>query len=429
MKHYPRETAAKILGRVLSDHQPLDKVLDEHIGELASETRAWLQEVCSGALRWRGRLDLAIDSIALKKRPSGWLRRMLLIGAYQLVAQDRTPAGRIVSETVAELKRLEGDAPARFGNALLRRIADHAMEWREMECPTQATNAEQARWASLPEWLWNRLLKERGFEWAKSYAKASLDRPELWLRSKDAEWKPYASTVFEKGAPSGAFKLKDAGGASSIGDWPGFSEGKFFIQDISSQTLIQEVTDEVLAASGKPGSPLKSANGLQVLDLCAAPGGKTAGLAWNGFSVSASDRDESRYALLRQTVDRVARGARVIARSEVEALPPQDLVWVDSPCSGTGILRRHPDVRWLRNEGELAQLAEVQSQLIREGWAKVRPGGFFVYSVCSVLLEEGRNRIAVAELPGQEIHAWDLHPQQDPFGDGFWAVLIRKQGD
>ena len=427
MTTYPRELAVKILTRVLSDHQALDLALAELANDAPPGARAWLQEVCSGTLRWKGRLDLAIDSIALKKKPSGWLRKMILLTAYQLVAQDRTPAGRVVSETVTEVKRREGEAPSRFANALLRKVADHAQDWRSMDVRAKASSIEQAQWASLPEWLWKKLVKENGLEEAKAYAQASLDRPSLWIRTKNPEGFPVEDGIWTDGAPPGSKRLQESAGLGQISEWPGFLEGEFFVQDVSSQTLVHEISKEVRAVLGQ--GPLRA------LDLCAAPGGKTAGLAWNGFEVTASDRDENRYALLRQTVDRVMTNSssagssgrvQVVPREAVSALPLQDLVWVDSPCTGTGILRRHPDVRWLRQEKELEGLARVQSELLEQAWQRVRPGGFLAYSVCSVLKEEGSARIESAQLGGVLIRDWSLLPQNEPYGDGFWATLIRK---
>jgi 16S rRNA (cytosine967-C5)-methyltransferase len=142
------------------------------------------------------------------------------------------------------------------------------------------------------------------------------------------------------------------------------------------------------------------------------------------LEVSSSDRDEKRLALLRQTVERVGQGVRVVAPDQVDSLPEQDLVWVDAPCSGSGILRRHPEVRWLRQEKELPGLLEVQQELIKRAWAKVKSGGFFAYSVCSVLKDEGPRAIRQAGLHSEL--EWFLVPQAAPYGDGFWACLIRK---
>ena len=411
---YPRDIAVRVLTRVLSDHQPLDEALAGISGEVRGEARGWLQEICSGTLRWKGRLDFIIDSNALKKKPSGWLRKVLLIGVYQLVVQERVQPSSVVFETVAEVKRKEGEAPAKFANALLRKVADHALSWRNLEFPEKAQVEQQSAWGSMPTWLWKRLEKDHGRDWARAYALASFERPVLWLRAKNEE---QVKTFTSSGEVPSSFKVDGETPSGPVINWPGFKEGDFFVQDISSQKLVSEVSRLVKESiSGK----------VSALDLCAAPGGKSVGLAWNGFQVTASDRDEPRYVLLKQTVERVAPEVQIVPKSEVEALPEQDLVWVDAPCSGSGILRRHPDVRWLRDERELKSLGDVQEAVLKEGWAKVRPGGFLAYSVCSVLKDEGPHLIERAALSKFRQKHWLLVPQSEPFGDGFWCALLQK---
>ena len=254
--------------------------------------------------------------------------------------------------------------------------------------------------------MWDQLVEDHGEEFARDFARACLERPSLWLRMKERG----------NGSVPGSLRA-DAGG--KVNDLAGFSEGEFIVQDISSQQLVHEISARVKEALGT--GPLTA------LDLCAAPGGKSVGLAWEGFTVSASDRDSPRMKLLQSTEDRVRAGIQIVPKSEVSALPLQDLVWVDAPCTGSGIIRRHPDVRWLRQPKELQALAKVQAQLIEEGWEKVKPGGFLAYSVCSLLKAEGPVRMSQAALKGsQRIHEWLLTPQQDPHGDGFWASLVRK---
>ncbi|MCM2322254.1 MAG: hypothetical protein NDJ90_03225 [Oligoflexia bacterium] len=406
---YPRDQAVRILTKVLSDGMALDEALVATIAEIGPGARGWLQEVCAGTLRWKGRLDLVIDSVSLKKKPSGWLRKILLVAAYQLIVQERTQPGVVVSETVSEIKRREGEAPAKFANAVLRKVADHAQQWREM-APTKGA---EAAWASLPDWLWQRLVRQYGDGWARGYARASLERPVIWIRARRPDWKPEWAEPGDR--VPGSFRLTSGG---SVPDRDGFSEGEFFVQDISSQLLIFEVASEVRKAL--------TGRSLTALDLCAAPGGKSAGLAWEGFEVIASDREEKRLALLRQTVSRVAPEVKVVPKAGLAELEPRDLVWVDAPCSGSGILRRHPDVRWLRREKELQALMKVQREVLEEGWKKTRSGGFLVYSVCSVLKEEGPEVLQAAKLDAHLVREWSLWPQQAPYGDGFWGALLRK---
>jgi len=410
-RKFPRALAVRILTQVLSDRQPLDQALAAVQGEVSPASLAWLHEICAGTLRWKGRLDLAIDAAALKKKPTGWLRKVLLIGAYQLIAQTQTPAALVVSETVDEIKRKEGDAPAKFANACLRKIADHAESWRALPLQARASSSEGAQWASLPEWLWTRLVRDRGLEWAKAYALASLDRPVIWIRTS-AQSAPGDWIVV--GPLKGSYQVVEGG---AIPEKPGFDEGHFIVQDISSQTLVDGIIEQVRG---------RLRGDVRALDLCAAPGGKSVGLAWGGLDVTATDLEEARFALLRQTVERTRARVQVVSRSSVNALESFGLVWVDAPCTGTGILRRHPDVRWLRQEKEIAGLLKIQQELIKEAWSKVMPGGFLAYSVCSVLKEEGPGALEKASLPGEKIAEWTLDPQEPPHGDGFYGALIRK---
>jgi 16S rRNA (cytosine967-C5)-methyltransferase len=409
---YPRDLAVRALTRVLSDGQALDEALAGLTGEIKPEGRGWLTEVCSGTLRWKGRLDAVIDAIALRKKPSGWLRKTLLVAAYQLIGQERTSPGAVVSETVNLIRQKEGEAPAKFANALLRKISEHAESWRTLEFPADGTPAEAAAWASQPEWLWRRIFRERGSEWAKAYALASLERPSLWVRARGGRpgWEP--------GPVPGSFRVAASEEGPGVASWQGFEGGQFFVQDISSQWLVHSISQAVREEA--PSAPRTA------LDLCAAPGGKSAGLAWDGWEVTASDRESPRMELLKQTLARVAPQSRVVQKSEVSKLEPMTLVWVDSPCTGSGILRRHPDARWLRQETELAALGRVQVQLLREGWERVAPGGFLAYSVCSVLKEEGPQPLERAGLAGHLVREWRLDPQTPPHGDGFWCALLRK---
>ncbi|MGZ3698365.1 MAG: RsmB/NOP family class I SAM-dependent RNA methyltransferase [Bdellovibrionota bacterium] len=406
---YPRDLAIRVLTRVLSDHATLDEALASLTGEVPASSQAWLQEVCAGTLRWMGRLDQAVDSTALKKKPTGWLRKALLLAAYQLIGQDRTNPGAVVSETVDLVRKKEGEAPAKFANAALRKISEHSARWKDLPLPKGKEN--EAAWASLPPWFWGRLVKDHGREWATQFARACLERPVTWIRAKDSQWKPQWA---EEGPIAGAFRASEGG---LITAKEGFPEGKFVVQDISSQTLIREIGSTVREQLGGK---------IRALDLCAAPGGKSVGLAWEGFDVSATDRDEARFALLRQTVSRAAPEVKITPRDKIAGLTNVDFAWVDAPCTGTGIIRRHPDVRWLRREKELDSLTRLQGELLKEAWEKVRPGGFLAYSVCSVFSDEGPGLVKKSGLGQYQVREWLLAPQTAPFGDGFWAGLLRK---
>lgn len=436
---YPRGLAVRILTRVLSDSEPLDTVIQRECEGLPTETRSWLQDVCFGTLRWKGRLDFALDSIASKKKPTGWLRKMLLVAAYQLIVQERTRSSNVVFETVEEIKNKEGNPPAQFANACLRKLSSEPEKWNTKVPSAQSTpsakrvnasvEAATAAWASLPPWLWNLLVRDHGAEWTIAYAQACLERPVTWVRGKtrgktpgeNANWQP----EWAKPGPIENSWVSDGG---SITSKSGYNEGLFFVQDISNQILISDISNEVFKKFGADN--VRGGKPPSALDLCAAPGGKAVGLAWNGFQVSATDRpagkDDHRLVLLKENISRLHPEIAILPRDQIKSLPKQDLVWVDAPCSGTGIIRRHPDTKWLRKENELSELNRLQTELIKEAWGYVRAGGFLAYSVCSVLKDEGEGAIVRAGLKEFISKSWFLEPQREPFGDGFWGALLRK---
>lgn len=413
----PRLSALSLLTRVLSD----GVFLDEALSRVDASERGWVHEAVAGVLRWKGRLDWIIDQLAFKKKPTGAVRKVLLLATYQLLNQPLVQPAWIVSESVALVRSREGEAASRFVNALLRKISGSLDEWRSLEFPSGAGHEEQARWASLPVWLWVRLVRERGLEWARAYAQASLERPATWVRARGAVDRAEPGPVTE------SWRLNEW--------WPvhqgdAYRSGELFVQDISSQILIRDFTEE---ASKRGVDPYKST----VLDLCAAPGGKSAGLAWNGWQVTATDRPsgsgataDRRFELLQQTAARIctqdsARKIRVLPRAEAVAAQSYDAVWVDAPCSGSGILRRHPEARWLKDEKILKSLIQQQQELVAEAAGLVRPGGLLMVSVCSVLGEE-----MIRELPGfLPVRQWLLAPQDAPYGDGFAGALwVRDTG-
>ncbi len=406
-----REHALRALTRVLSD----GRFIDEALAEVPAAQRPWVHEVVAGTLRWRGRLDWIIDQFALKKRPTGAIRKVLDMGVYQLLNQQQVQPAWIVSECVDLVRSREGEAASRFVNAILRKISGNLEAWRNPAFP--ATDPEaQARWASIPSWIWKRIVRDHGLEWARNFAESSLERPATWVRARAPVDRA------EAGPMPGSYRLKEW--------WPvhqseAYLNGELFVQDLSSQQLIQEFCE----TAGRHG---------RVLDLCAAPGGKSAGLAWNGWEVIATDRalgDERdtlgvqrRFKLLKGTADRIRaeHPIRALARDEALAMGPYDAVWIDAPCTGSGVIRRHPEVRWVKGERELDSLLELQRGLVQEAAQLVRPGGFLMYSVCSVLSDEllaARALVTEGGAGFEVAREWLLADE----ADGFSGVLLRRR--
>jgi len=412
----------QVLTQVLS-HQ---RTLDDALSDVPVESRSWVHEITAGTFRFKGRLDWIIDQLSLKKKPSGGVRKALLLAAYQLLNQPQVPQAWIVSETVDAVRKKEGDAAAAFVNAVLRKISDHVESWRKLDWPEGVQASEQAQWASLPEWIWTRLVKDHGLEWARSYSTASLERPTLWIRSRVPQ------TEAKPGPVAESWELESWRPVHESED---YRMGRLMVQDISSQILVSEFSHEARRLWG-------SLAGRTVLDLCAAPGGKTTGLAWDGWQVFATDKQaethtsQDRFRLLQETAARVNAGlgpqdtgrVEVMDRSRVSGLQNLDAVWVDAPCTGSGVLRRHPEIRWIKTEKSLQSLQKEQINLLAEASAKVKSGGLLMFSVCSALRNEELEWVVrSAELHEfKRIREWSLAPHVPPQGDGFSAVLFRR---
>ncbi len=416
----------RVLIQVLSHQTPLDQALQtlEHeFSDLnskdAQQRRAALLDLTAGTLRWKGRLEQALDSLALKKRPSGRLRKILLLSAYQLMAQEKVIPARVVSETVSWIRAREGERPAAFANAVLRKLTETLPQWKALNFPEGHEDA-QASWASLPLWFWKKLVQQQGVTWAKSFSQASLERPRLWLRQLGDLKEGFKSPALSESTEvSGASELLDT---KELGRMLASDTPCFIVQDLSSQFLISEVHGLI-----QPELRQQNSHRIRALDLCAAPGGKSLALAGLGLQVTATDFKASRLQLLRASIERCKMPIEVVEYGEVESLPLYDLVWVDAPCSGSGIIRRHPEIRWIRTEAELGELRQIQKKLIDAAWRKVRPGGFLAYSVCSVFREEGEQHFEDEAWEGLKTKSWWLAPHLAPlFADGFWAVLVKK---
>jgi len=393
-----REIAVKALAQVYHSNQSLEVSLLEEMTRKSDQTlpdfdRAWLYEMTSGVLRYRGRLDFIIDTYSLKKKPTGVLRRYLQTAVFQLLAQD-VPSALPVSETVQAIRQSEGEHPAKFANAILRKVAEHREDWKAWKVTEASPFDEQLAWCSLPEWLFKKLRKERGTPWVYAFSEACLARPQTWYR----ELGKSEPILLENGYQG--------------------NEPKGYVQDLSNQKLVQAVIAEI----GERGMKQP-----KILDLCSAPGGKSLGLAAAGFHVVATDTDSNRLQKVIENRTRLGFQERIEVRPYEQVKGTDevfDVIWIDAPCSSTGIIRRHPEIKWNRSEQDVIRLTSAQQNLLL--WAKPRlsPGGFIIYSTCSVLNIE--NRPIIEGLTEQK--RWEWLPQEasgsSVGGDAISAVIF-----
>jgi 16S rRNA (cytosine967-C5)-methyltransferase len=366
-----RAAASAVLSDVLDRRQPLDAVLEASrpLAGLEPRDRAFARLIVTTTLRRLGQIDDAIQRCLERPlQPKARAARSLLrIGAAQLLFL-RTPAHAAVDSTVAlaEGARL---APYRaLVNAVLRRLA------REGDALLAAQDAARL---NLPDWLWQPWLRDYGESTVRAVADIlAADPPlDISVKSDAGEW---AAKLGAAAVSGGILRLSHAGLVTELA---GYGDGAWWVQD---------------AAASMPARLLGDVAGSTVVDLCAAPGGKTAQLAAMGARVTAVDRSQSRLQRLRQNLDRLHLEAELVAADVAAWRPrePAQHVLLDAPCSATGTLRRHPDIAWLKSPADVDRMVETQDRMIDAAVAMLAPGGTLVYCVCSLQREEGPDRIA-----------------------------------
>jgi 16S rRNA (cytosine967-C5)-methyltransferase len=372
---------------VIDERRNLDDALAAGRDGLPLRAHAELQAWCYGTLRWWPRI--ACQLAALSARPlddMDPLARALLAVALFQIQHSPIPPHAVVDESVAATRLLGCVRASGFVNALLRR---YMRERASIDARALATPA--GRFAH-PDWL----IECMRNDWPDDYARmldANNEHPPLWLRvnRRKIEVDAYLRSLNDAGLDAQrtpriptALRLEKAVGVDAI---PGFAEGKVSVQDAGAQ----------LAA------PLLDArSGHRVLDACAAPGGKTCHIAEQTADLEtllAIDRDAERVELIRENLDRLGLSATLAAVDATKPAQwwdgrPFDRILLDVPCSATGVVRRHPDIKILRRPEDIPAFARLQMQLLSALWPLLVPGGRFVYASCSILSAENSQVIA-----------------------------------
>jgi 16S rRNA (cytosine967-C5)-methyltransferase len=372
-----RRIAADILDGVLQKHRTLDDQLDgsaAHPGlkTLPDRDRALMRRLVATILRRLGTLGHVLARLLDRGMPSDAPRAQsaLLIGAAQILWMD-VPDHAAVDLSVRLVQSDRRAAKyAGLVNAVLRRCA------REGEGLIAEVKAEML---DLPPWLAKRWIAHYGEATAREMAVAIGFEPSLDLTVK-ADAAQWASRLHGMQLPTGSVRTLLQGSVTML---PGFAEGQWWVQD---------------AAAALPARLLGDVAGKTILDLCAAPGGKTAQLALAGADVTAIDRSPARMARLRDNLVRLSLHAEAVVTDACEWQSTNqggfDGILLDAPCTSTGTIRRHPDVAWLRQEDDIAQLATLQKSLLQKAVSLLKPGGTLVYCTCSLEPEEGEGIIA-----------------------------------
>jgi 16S rRNA (cytosine967-C5)-methyltransferase len=347
---------------------------------LDSRDAGLASDIVFGTLRRRGELDAAIGQYA--KRDAGKVdaevRIALEMALYQMRFLDRVPAHAAVNDAVELVRRAGKSSAAAFVNAVLRRAIREPVTLPET--------------LSTPSWLLERWTAQFGAETAQAIAHASLCPPERYIRVGHA---PPPEGAEPTGVP-GCFRL------------PAGDAGGFRFQDIGSQAVVPLLDLE-------PGQTF--------LDLCAAPGNKTAQALETPLRAIACDLHLSRARLLKPL------GIPVVTLDATRPLPFArrfDRILVDAPCSGTGTLARNPEIKWRLRPADITDLQSRQIAILRNALGCLAPGGRLVYSTCSLEREENQNVVAMSGA--EVIETMQRLPGRDP-GDGFFASVLRAKLD
>jgi 16S rRNA (cytosine967-C5)-methyltransferase len=382
-----RGLAVKVLNRVERSDSYLEKLLDNEMRttDLSGPDKALLYEIVHGVIRWMGRLDWILNGFYKgqfsKAIPN--LKNGLRVALYQILFLERIPDHAAVNEAVEFVKKLQGQKPADLTNAILRNIirSKNAIRYPD---PEEDLIGYFAAYYSHPSWLVKRYVSRFGREDAEKLLIANNEKPYLTLRMNALKTNPEEFKVL-----LGSVNLKYLTGKylpeffqlqnlTNITAWEYYAKGYFNIQDESA---------------GLACRLLKVTEGSRILDLCAAPGGKTAYLASiirDKGEIVAIDKYESRLNLLKKNNERL--GLTCIKPISVDSLEFNDsefdFILADVPCTGTGTLSKKPDIKWKKDIFDIRNMNLLQLQLLIKASELVKVGGAVVYSTCSLEPEE-----------------------------------------
>ncbi|EKO3993566.1 16S rRNA (cytosine(967)-C(5))-methyltransferase RsmB [Vibrio fluvialis] len=422
-----RAAAAQVLFQVVDKGQSLSMALPAAQQNIRPRDHALLQEICYGALRYLPRLESIAN--ALMDNPLKGKQRvfhhLILVGIYQLSFM-RIPAHAAVGETVEGAQDLKGPRLRGLINAVLRNY-----QRNQEQLDAQAVSHNAGKYGH-PSWLLKLLQNAYPQQW-EAIVEANNSKAPMWLRvnhqhhDRDAYQALLNNENIDSSVHSQAEDALKLAAPCDVTKLPGFEKGWVSVQDAAAQLSLHY---------------LQPQDGELILDCCAAPGGKTAHILerTQGSEVVAIDCDDTRLKRVHDNLKRLNLSAKVVCG---DARYPQewwqgsqfDRILLDAPCSATGVIRRHPDIKWLRRAEDIAALAELQREILDAMWQQLKPGGTLVYATCSITPQENMlqvkdflARTSDAQLVGSELDnpGRQILPGEEDM-DGFYYAVLTKQ--
>lgn len=423
-----RAYAAETLHLVVDKGHSLSQVLPRYSDKLPEKERPLLQQLCYGVLRYLPSLEhycsqLLDKPLKGKQRPFQFL---LYVGIYQL-QHMRIPPHAALGETVNAVKTMRAPGLKALVNAVLRNF-----QRRQFELEEAADKIDACKY-NHPGWFLNKLKAAYPDDW-QDIVDANQTKAPMWLRVNAQHHTPeqYQRLLDELHMDSYIVEgFEDAlllEKACDVFKLPEFAQGHSSVQDGAAQLAARLLAPE---------------DGEHILDACAAPGGKTCHiLELANCEVTALDQDQTRLERVTENLERNNLNAKLICAdaSDTESWwdgQQFDRILLDVPCSATGVIRRHPDIKWLRRPSDIDQLVELQKQILEKVWPLLKPGGTLVYATCSVLPDENTHQvkqfltthsdaihIPLNELDTLQQPGWQLLPDEH---DGFFYAKLEKQ--
>ena len=415
-------------GRSLSEEVPLKAAKAE------GKDKGLLQELCYGVLRHLPELENHVRQLMDKplKGKQRVCHFLILVGIYQL-KYTRIPDHAALNETVSATATLKSRHLKNLVNAILRNYQRAEADSQE-EVSTNSP-AKPVKY-NHPSWFINKIKQAYPEKWQQVLS-ANMQRPPMWLRANASQQSAenYVQQlaaadieIADQDEKSQAIKLANAVDVAKL---PNFATGAASIQDGAAQ---------------QSARLLDAQAGEHILDCCAAPGGKTCHvmeLTPDLASMTALDVDDKRLARVQENLTRIGLDANLICG---DATDPDtwwdgqlfDRILLDAPCSATGVIRRHPDIKWLRKADDINVLVELQAQILKKMWSLLKPGGTLLYATCSVLPEENNQQIerflntqadaSLVKLPEYQGNiGWQLLPGEQDMDGFYYAKLVKAQ--